>query len=175
MDVLASALEFGVESRGSLAALPTTAPVASRCSLASHSLVHLDEDLVMDIDLDSGRYCVLRLGRDALALTAPLFPLASGNLYTQPCVHSSCTECVSEAGCGWCSETSQCLQGGPIAPCGGGCKDHWTVGYCADWPCSHHAGCEDCLASKLCGFAFGASAWGTTMRRTLRKRLMCEC
>ena len=43
-------------------------------------------------------------------------------------------------------------QGNAAGPCGGGCNDHWTYGYCAELPCSHHATCDDCLASEVCGW-----------------------
>ena len=69
--------------------------------------------------------------------------------------HTSCDACATGSGCGWCSETQKCTQGSALAPCEGGCKNHWTQGYCADWPCEHHPTCDDCLRTKLCGWCAG--------------------
>ena len=99
----------------------------------------------------AGAHCVLYLSRELGALQ-PLTPVAAGNALARPCEHAGCSECAAEAGCGWCSETSTCMQGGPAGPCAGGCQGHWTQGYCADWPCSHASTCDDCLATQLCGW-----------------------
>ena len=144
-------------ARGSLGELPRGA-LADRCrGFGHHQLTALGDGMLLDLDPASGEYCVLLLSRDALSSRPPLAPVATGNLYRAPCAHDSCADCSQEAGCGWCSETKTCQQGGAAGPCAGGCADHWTAGYCAEWPCSHHATCDDCLGSQLCGWCGGTN------------------
>ena len=79
----------------------------------------------------------------------------------KPCDHTACDACSAEPGCGWCAASNQCLQGNTAGACGapeggGGCKEHWTYGYCAEaMPCAQFATCDDCLASELCGWYEG--------------------
>jgi hypothetical protein len=95
---------------------------------------------------------VLRLVRDVSASLPPLTHVGGGALRRTPCAHTSCGECTAEEGCGWCASSGQCLQGNAFSPCAGGCKEHWTYGYCADTPCASHATCGDCLATAYCGW-----------------------
>ena len=144
-------------ARGSLGELPRGA-LADRCrGFGHHQLTALGDGMLLDLDPASGEYCVLLLSRDALSSRPPLAPVATGNLYRAPCAHDSCADCSQEAGCGWCAETGKCMQGDAHGACGGGCREHWTAGYCAEWPCSHHATCDDCLGSRLCGWCGGTN------------------
>ena len=87
---------------------------------------HLPASTRFVTTLCAGNYCMLLLSRQ-LAGQRPLTPIASGNALRKPCDHTTCDACSAEQGCGWCPATSQCMQGGALGPCGGGCRDHWTV------------------------------------------------
>ena len=146
----AAAADVGLRPQPSAAA--AAAPIPPRpCAFAYHSPSYLGDDLLVSIDPASGSYCMLRLSREKPQLP-PLEHVGGGNLHRAPCGHSSCSACSAEEGCGWCALSGQCLQGNAIGPCGGGCSEHWTYGYCADEPCSQHSTCGDCLATDLCGW-----------------------
>ena len=49
------------------------------------------------------------------------------------------------------SKTTACV----LRIASGGCIEHWTYGYCADYPCSHHTSCATCLRSRMCGWCDG--------------------
>ena len=156
-------METGLLAAGSLKELPRllgsgAGAGGESCAFDFHQATALGDDLLLDLEPTTGEYCVLRLGRDQLAQQQPLTAVAAGNLLRRPCNHDRCDSCAAEPGCGWCSETATCHQGSALAPCGGGCHDHWTQGYCADWPCEHYSTCDDCLNTKLCGWCEGLQA-----------------
>ena len=64
------------------------------------------------------------------------------------------------------------MQGNALGACGGGCREHWTFGYCAELPCSHHSTCDDCLASDVCGWC---ESKGACMAGSDAQPLFLQC
>ena len=161
-------------ARGSLGELPRGA-LADRCrGFGHHQLTALGDGMLLDLDPASGEYCVLLLSRDALSSRPPLAPVATGNLYRAPCARLV-RRLFAGGGVRLVLGDEDVPAGRRRRPCAGGCADHWTEAHCAEWPCSHHATCDDCLGSQLCGWCGGTNeAWrGATSRRcwaTARRR-----
>jgi len=135
----------------SSAAANNHADTAGPCAFSYHAPTYLGDDLLLSVEPSSGRYCVLRLSRERPQMAA-LAHVGGGDLSRLKCEASSCGSCSALPGCGWCSATNTCMQGNEQGACGGSCREHWTFGYCADWPCSHHHTCDDCLAAEVCGW-----------------------
>ena len=149
--------ELPADLQAVAAAAPTAAAAAAAagsagpCAFSYHEPTYLGDDLLLSVEPSSGRYCVLRLSRGRPQMAA-LSHVGGGDLHRAKCAASSCDACSAEPGCGWCSATATCMQGNEHGACGGSCHEHWLYGYCADWPCSHHHTCDDCLAAEVCGW-----------------------
>ena len=149
---VASAADVGRRLAGASPSAAAAMPLPSRpCALSYHAPTYLGDDLLLSVEPSSGAYCILRLAREKPQLP-PLEHVGGGQLRRKPCDHQSCGACSAEEGCGWCASSGQCLQGNAVGPCGGGCREHWTYGYCAEQPCALHATCDDCLQTELCGW-----------------------
>lgn len=81
--------------------------------------------------------------------------LASGCILqpteTPDCAGSSCGECLSSTGCGWCGSTSRCVPGSSFGPDEAEClPSSWRFTSCASAPgavddCARHDDCNGCL------------------------------
>lgn len=81
---------------------------------------------------------------------------------TAPCARAtSCGECTSLGGCGWCGDTNTCIAGSSFGPIGGSCFSGWAFSSATCLSpvdaCVMLSGCDACLARPGCGWCGAAS------------------
>ena len=82
--------------------------------------------------------------------------LGGGTTGPAPCMHNDCAACVTDAGCGWCAERHQCMQGGDEAACNGDeCPNSmWMPHSCSavGIACGTFSSCGECTVNDDCGW-----------------------
>jgi len=80
--------------------------------------------------------------------------------FGQCATNSNCTSCTSEAGCGWCTPTQQCLGGNANGPTTGACLGKaWQFGTGRCARCDQITDCRQCQANAAdCGWCATSSA-----------------
>jgi len=66
-------------------------------------------------------------------------------------LYFDCDSCSTNAKCGWCSATSQCIDGDSSGPINSVCT-FYKYGTCNDAGCGTLNNCKSCLGNPLCGW-----------------------
>merc|ERR1719387_1997897 len=83
------------------------------------------------------------------ALVATATAWSTSGCPNPPCmedcwVKDSCSKCVADVNCGWCSVTKTCMEGVIMGPLSSNCSA-WDYAFCSGEPCATYRTCSTCM------------------------------
>merc|ERR1719387_2284471 len=90
------------------------------------------------------------------ALVATATAWSTSGCPNPPCmedcwVKDSCSKCVADVNCGWCSVTKTCMEGVIMGPLSSNCSA-WDYAFCSGEPCATYRTCSTCMSDPFCGW-----------------------